>query len=61
MTYSEQLRADLMIAAQFMMDDGFSIEGAEAMRIGLSLAELAGMIRAEQERQASDEKERGTK
>lgn len=51
---------DLLHAARFLMDDGFSLDAAESVRIGIALAELAGMISAEERHLADNEKERGT-
>ena len=55
-----QLRADLMIAARFLMDDGYSVEHDAAFRIGLSLAELSGMMRMQEFKITGHEKEHGT-
>lgn len=45
---------DLREAARFLMDDGYSIDTDEAVRIGLNLCELAGVMR---QAERDDEKE----
>jgi hypothetical protein len=42
----ERICADLKLAARFLMEDGFSLEADEAVRVGIGLAELAGTMRA---------------
>ena len=38
------LSDDLMTAARFMLEDGFSLDDGEAVRVGMRLAKLAGMV-----------------
>ena len=38
------IKADLMTAARFLVSDGESLDTREAVRIGLELAKLAGMM-----------------
>lgn len=47
MTMAEAICDDLRSAARFLMNDGHSLDAAEAVRLGISLAELTGMLRAE--------------
>lgn len=54
------LRDGLLTAARFLLEDGSSIDGAEAVRIGIRLAELAGMTSVI-ESGGGNEKEQGTK
>jgi hypothetical protein len=52
---------DLMLAARFLMDDGFSLEADDAIRIGMALAEMSGQMRATMREAApNNEKEHGT-
>lgn len=39
----KDLAVDLRTAARFMLDPDFSLDADEAVRIGIRLAELAGM------------------
>lgn len=47
MTLSEEVYSDVLTAARFLLDDGFSVDASEAIRIGMVLCELAGMMRPE--------------
>ena len=38
------LSDDLMTAARFLIEDGCSLDDGEAVRIGLRLAKMAGMV-----------------